>query len=72
MKLMKIIDGFVNSIKGLYIKNKKLFIFKTMKQNIWEKSDNINEEIVVIHNTDSETISDTTDKTANTQENIDE
>ena len=55
-----------------YIKNKKLFIFKTMKQNIWEKSDNINEEIVVIHNTDSENISDTTDKTANTQENIDE
>lgn len=57
-----------------FIKNKKILIFKSVKQNIWEKSENIVEEIFVMNNEKSENINEPvieTDTTDN-QENITE
>ena len=57
-----------------FIKNKKILIFKSVKQNIWEKSENIVEEIFVMNNEKSENITEPvieTDTTDN-QENITE
>ena len=53
-----------------YSKNKKLFIFKSIKQNIWEKADNIKEEIIVIQNADLESTSATINEIADNQEDI--
>ena len=57
-----------------FIKNKNILIFKSVKQNIWEKSENIVEEIFVMNNEKSENINESvieTDTTDN-QENITE
>ena len=57
-----------------FIKNKKILIFKSVKQNIWEKSENIVEEIFVMNNEKSENINEpvTETDTTDNQENITE
>jgi uncharacterized membrane protein YfhO len=54
-----------------FMKKKKLFIFKNSKQNIWEKLENITEDIIIVHKEKSVNIIDTKEK-ADNQDNLTE